>query len=287
MKRRKALGSLIRGMGVAGILPGLSIGMRVWEGEKPSSIRHSVCRWCFRDIPLEEFCEAARELGISSIELTTPQDWPVLRTYGLDCAMATHEAVSLTEGFNDKKNHGLLQKQYRRLIDQASEAGIQNVIVFSGNRKDMSDEEGLENCALGLDSLLVYAQRRGITLMMELLNSKVDHPDYQCDRSDWGVALVQKLGQDNFKLLYDIYHMQIMEGNIISTIQKNKDYIGHYHTAGVPGRHEIDQGQELNYPAIIKAIVETGFEGYVAQEFIPIRADKIASLGQGIDICSI
>ncbi|MEM9917763.1 MAG: TIM barrel protein [Bacteroidota bacterium] len=250
-------------------------------------VNHSVCRWCYGKIPLEAFCEGAQDIGIKSIELTGPEEWPILKKYGLTCALANAPWVSLTEGFNNPANHEKLYKSYVELIDQAADAGLQQVIVFSGNRNGLSDEAGLENCAVGLDKVAKHAQKRNITVTMELLNSKVNHPDYQGDRTSWGAALVDKLGADNFKLLYDIYHMQIMEGDIIATIKKYKDYISHYHTGGVPGRNEIDETQELYYPAILQAIVDTGFNGFVAQEFIPKRDDKLGSLRQGVEICDV
>lgn len=249
--------------------------------------RHSLCRWTFRHVPLDVLCAHVKPLGIESVELTTPDEWPILRKHGLKCAVATHKAASLTRGFNDPRYHQALQHTYRRLIDQAAQAGIEQVIVFSGKRGDISDEEGLENCARGLEPLVRQAERRGIRIIMELLNSKVDHPDYQCDHTCWGVALVDKIGSDHFKLLYDIYHMQIMEGDIIATITRYKDYIAHYHTAGVPGRHEIDDTQELNYPAIMRAIAKTGFDGFVAQEFIPTGEYPFLSLAQAIQLCSV
>jgi hydroxypyruvate isomerase len=195
--------------------------------------------------------------------------------------------TSLTEGFNDKKFHDQLVKDYTEVIPLMVKAGYKNVICFSGNRNGMDDETGLKNCAEGLKRILPLAEKNGITIQMELLNSKVNHKDYMCDRTAWGVALAKMLNSPNFKLLYDIYHMQIDEGDVIRTIQDNHQYIGHYHTAGNPGRHEIDESQELNYPAIMKAIVATGYKGYVAQEFIPVKADKIASLKDAIRICDV
>lgn len=251
------------------------------------SIMHSACRWCYNDIPLEALCEAAQDIGIKSIEIVGPADWPVLKKYGLTCAMATDTWVSLTEGFNQPKLHTELQKNYLQLLDKAAENGIPNVIVFSGNRNGLDDKTGLENCALGLDPIAKHAEKVGVTVAMELLNSKVNHKDYQCDHTPWGVELVEKLGSPNFKLLYDIYHMQIMEGDLIATIRKYSDHIAHYHTGGVPGRNEIDETQEIYYPAVISAIKETGYQGYLGQEFIPKRDDKIASLRQGVEICSV
>lgn len=251
------------------------------------NVNHSVCRWCYNGIPLEEFAERASEIGIKSIELTSPKEWPVLEKYGLTCALGTESFASIVDGFNVKANHDKLLKPYLNLIDQAADQGIPNVIVFSGNRRGMSDEAGWENCAIGLDPIAKHAEKKGVMVVMELLNSKVNHPDYQCDKTPWGAKLVDKIGSPNFKLLYDIYHMQIMEGDIIATIRDYKDYIAHYHTGGVPGRHEINETQELNYPAIMRAIVETGYQGFVAQEFVPSWEDQIAALKQGVEICDV
>ncbi|MBQ4819471.1 TIM barrel protein [Aquimarina sp. MMG016] len=251
------------------------------------NINHSVCRWCYQDIPLSEFAIQAKEIGIKAIDLLTPDEWKIVSNVGLQCSLATDNFASITQGFNDPKNHKVLQEKYHTLISQASHAGINQVIVFSGNRNGISDKTGLEHCAVGLEPLVKHAEKNNVTLIMELLNSKVDHADYQCDHTLWGVALVDKIGSPNFKLLYDIYHMQIMEGDIIATIKKYNHYISHYHTGGVPGRHEINDSQELNYPAIMRAIVANGFKGYVAQEFIPTYENKMAALKEGITICDV
>lgn len=258
---------------------------------KPTSLKgninHSACQWCYDSIPLEQFCEQSKDLGLSGIDLLKPDQWSVAEKYGLTTSMAYPEKSSLTDGFCNLEEHEWLQKSYLDAIPAASDAGLKNIICFSGNRKGQTDEAGLENCAKGLDKLVKKAEKYNITLTMELLNSKVDHKDYLCDKSEWGVALCEKLGSPNFNLLYDIYHMQIMEGDVIATIRKNNKYYGHYHTGGVPGRHEINDSQELNYPAIMKAILETGFSGFVAQEFIPTREDKMASLKEGVLICDV
>lgn len=257
------------------------------DGIEDQSYGHSVCRWCFNGIELEELCEASQEMGIKSIEIIGPDDWKVVAKYGLTCGMGNAPFINLNDGINNPKNHAELQQKYPGLLQQAADMGIPNIICFSGKRNGISDEEGLEQCAIGLEPIVKEAEKLGVMVSMELLNSKVNHPDYQCDRTDWGVRLVEKLASPNFKLLYDIYHMQVMEGDVIATIRKYNEYFCHYHTAGVPGRNEIDDSQELNYPAIMKAIQETGYKGWVAQEFIPKRDDKIASLRQGIEICSI
>ena len=251
------------------------------------NINHSVCQWCYSSIPLEELVKAAKGMGIASIDLLNAEQWPVAIRHGLTCAMGYGSSVGLSQGFNDPKLHAQFLKEYSTAIPKAADAGIKNLICFSGNRNGLTEEQGLENCAKGLDPILKLAAKHNITISMELLNSKVDHKDYQCDHTEWGVKLCEKTGAENFKLLYDIYHMQIMEGDVIATIRKHKKYISHYHTGGVPGRHEIDETQELYYPAIMKAILETGFTGFVAQEFIPSKADPLASLAQSIKICDV
>ncbi|MDT0688200.1 TIM barrel protein [Salegentibacter sp. F188] len=251
------------------------------------NINHSACRWCYNDIPLDEFARNSAEIGLKAIDLLKPSEWATVEKHGLTCSMATDNFANIEEGFNDPGNHEKLQSLYKPLIDKASDHGIKNVICFSGNRDGLDDKTGIENCAVGLTPLLKYAEEREVNLVMELLNSKVNHPDYQCDHTSWGVALCEKMGLANFKLLYDIYHMQIMEGDIIRTIQDNHQYINHYHTAGNPGRHEITDSQELYYPAIVKAILDTGFDGYLAQEFVPTYEDKMAALKEGVLICDV
>lgn len=250
-------------------------------------IKHSVCKWCYDKIPLEDLCRAAKEMGISSIELLGPAEWPTLKKYGLTCAMPWGAHKSLDRGFNDPTYHDELYRLYEAVIPQVAAAGYDKLICFSGNRRGMSDEQGLENCVKGLQRLLPLAEKHKVTLSMELLNSKVNHKDYQCDHTAWGVELVKKLGSDRFKLLYDIYHMQIMEGDVIATIREYHPYINHYHTAGVPGRNEIDTTQELYYPAIMQAIVDTGYKGFVGQEFIPKHAEPLVSLRESIKICDV
>ncbi len=251
------------------------------------NVNHSVCKWCYGKIPLDEMSAAAKKMGIKSIELLGPDDWPTLKKYGLECAMANGPGYGITEGFNDAAQHERLSQVFKELIPKVAAAGYKNVICFSGNRNGMDDEEGIENCAKGLKELVKIAEDHKVTMVMELLNSKVNHPDYQCDHTEWGVKLCDKIGSENFKLLYDIYHMQIMEGDVIATIQKYHPYIAHYHTGGVPGRAEIDETQELYYPAIMRAILETGFTGSVAQEFVPRNADVLKSLEKGVEICDV
>ena len=256
-------------------------------------INHSTCRWCYDSIPFEDLCKAAKEIGLQSIELTGTEEWPILKKYGLTCAMGWGkypEKMGLNNFFNKVKNHDALVGFYEDLIPKAANAGVNNVICFSGNRDGIDDYQGLLNCQKGLQRIMKTAEKYKVTVSMELLNSKVDHNDYQCDRTQWGVVLAEMIGSERFKLLYDVYHMQIMEGDVIATIKKYHPYISHYHTGGVPGRHEIDETQELNYPAIMKAIIDTGYKGFVGQEFIPTPKDatgKLASLKQGVLICDV
>lgn len=288
MNRKQALKTIAASAAGAVALPSLANAMnKTIPGELKGHINHSVCQWCYDDIPLEKLCEASAGMGIKSIDLLGPTQWATAAKYGLTCAMGYATDIGLDRGFNDPSLHEKFLKDYTTNIPKAADAGLKNLICFSGNARGLSAEKGIENCVKGLVPIMKVAQKHNITVTMELLNSKVDHKDYQCDNSKWGVALCEKLGSENFKLLYDIYHMQIMEGDVIATIRKNIKYISHFHTGGVPGRHEIDDSQELNYPAIMRAIHETGFTGFVAQEFIPARPDKLNSLKQSIGICDV
>lgn len=260
--------------------------------EKPSfgmkgNINHSVCRWCFGNLSVEALCVAAKQIGLAGIDLVGPQDWPTLKKHGLVSTMCNGAEISLVKGWNNPAYHETLIKNYTEHIDLVANAGYSNLICFSGNRDGMDNETGLKHAAEGLKKIMAHAERRGVIIQMELLNSKVDHKDYMCDRTAWGVELAKRIGSPNFKLLYDIYHMQIDEGDVIRTIRDNHAYIGHYHAAGVPGRHEIDDNQELFYPAIMRAIVATGFKGYVAQEFMPTAEDKLASLQKAVQTCDV
>jgi len=252
-----------------------------------ANIRHSVCSWCYPDLSLDELCLLAKDIGLVGIDLIGPEGWPTLKKHGLISTMCNGAELSLTEGFNHTEYHPQLIENYSRQIELVAAAGYTNLICFSGNRNGMDDETGLQNCVAGLKQILPLAEEKGVVIQMELFNSKVDHPDYMCDNTAWGIELCKRLDSPNFKLLYDIYHMQIQEGDIIRTIRENHRYFGHYHTAGVPGRHEIEENQELFYPAIMKAIVETGYEGYVAQEFIPTREDPTESLRKAIALCDV
>jgi hydroxypyruvate isomerase len=290
--RRAALKTILTStatVGALGVAGAHAQAEKPAESNKPlkNNIKQSVCRWCFQDMPLEQLCVAAKAMGIKAIDLVGPADWPTLKKHGLDSPMCNGAEINLTDGFNDPQFHARLQKQYAEMIPKVAAAGYTNLICFSGSRRGMSDEVGLANAVQGLQPLMALAEKHKVVLVMELLNSKIDHHDYQADRTSWGVALAKKLGSEHFKLLYDIYHMQIDEGDVIRTITDNHRYIAHYHTAGVPGRHELDDAQELNYPAIMRAIKATGFQGFVAQEFIPRQADKLASLRQAVQLCDV
>ena len=253
-------------------------------------VHHSACRWCYQDIPFEELVLNAKKIGLQSIELTGPAEWDILKKHDMTAAIGWGkypDGMNIPNFFNRTKNHDGLVGFYEDIIPKAAKAGVKNIIAFSGNRDGMSDEDGLINCKKGLQRIMKTAERYDVTISMELLNSKVNHKDYQADTTEWGAALCEMVGSDKFKLLYDIYHMQIMEGDVIATIKKYHQYISHYHTGGVPGRNEIDETQELNYAAIIRAFYDTGYKGFIGQEFIPARKDKMASLEQAVKICDI
>jgi hydroxypyruvate isomerase len=290
--RRQAIKNIVTGTGaiVAGV------GLSSFKSSAPQSyklkgnINHSVCRWCFRDIPLDKFCAEAKAMGMKGIDLVGPDEWPTLQKYGLYSSMCNGAEINIPKGWNDRQYHPTLIDNYTDMIPKVAAAGYKNLICFSGNRNGIDDETGLAICTEGLKKILPLAEKHGVVLCMELLNSKITHKDYQCDRTSWGVALAKRLGSENFKLLYDIFHMQVDEGDVIATIRANHQYIAHYHVAGVPGRHEPDSTQELYYPAIIKAIKDIGFKGYVAQEYISVATtqDKqIASLKEAIKICDV
>ncbi len=291
--RRTILKQLFVGGSAVVAAPALSFAnMAVLENTelKKGAVNHSVCRWTYSDLSLEELCNTVKSIGFSAIDLVGPKEWDILKKYGVDSSMCNGAEISLTEGFNDKQYHATLQKNYTEHISLVAKASYKNLICFSGNKKGMDSETGLKNCVEGLKPLVALAEKNGVVLQMELFNSKINHPDYMCDNTTWGIELCKRLGSPNFKLLYDIYHMQISEGDVIRTIQNGHQYFGHYHTAGVPGRHEIDETQELYYPAIMKAIVATGYKGYVAQEFTPTgktKKAKIAALKKAINICTV
>lgn len=289
--RRSALGKIAGASAVAAVAANLSHRLQAAEnsggGKLKGRINHSVCKWCYPKIELEEFCRAGKEIGLQSVELLEVKDFPVLKKHGLTCAVVSGVPGGIGNGLNRAENHDKIVEFMERTIPAAAEFGAPTVICFSGNRKGLDDEKGLEVCAAGLKRIAPIAEKHKVTVIMELLNSKVDHKDYQCDYSKWGIELCKRVGSERFKLLYDIYHMQIMEGDVCATIKANHPYFAHYHTGGVPGRNEIDETQELHYPRIMQAIVDSGHKGFVAQEFIPKRPDALASLMQGVQICDV
>jgi len=293
MKRRDVVKNLLISGTAIVAAPGTSLaGFRDTEMKTKlkGNIRHSVCYWTYNFLPLPELCDTVKKIGFSAIDLVGPKDWPVLKSHGIFSSMCNGAEISLTEGWNHKEYHSTLIKNYTEHINLVADAGYKNLICFSGNRKGMDDETGLKNCVDGLKQIMSLAEKRGVIVQMELFNSKINHPDYMCDKSAWGIELCKQLGSENFKLLYDIYHMQINEGDVIRTIRDHHQYFGHYHTAGVPGRNEIDETQELFYPAIMRAILATGFTDYVAQEFIPTakeKDDKIAALKKAVKVCDV
>jgi len=299
LSRRSALGQLAGASAVAGLAASLQGRLAAAEaagsGQLKGRVNHSVCKWCYDKVPLEDLCRAGKEMGLSSVELLEVKDFDTLKRHGLICAMVSGVPGGITKGFNRLEHHDRIEAFFAEAAPKVAAAGAKHIICFSGNREGMADEQGLENCAIGLKRVMPICERHKVIAVMELLNSKINHPDYMCDHTRWGVELCKRVGSEHFKLLYDIYHMQIMEGDVIRTIKGDKSkglepaapYIAHYHTGGVPGRAEIDDTQELHYPAIMKAILETGFKGHVAQEFIPRRADVLASLRQGVNICDV
>lgn len=290
--RRNAIKNMMLGSAVMGVSPSL-LSAAPHQNESAmlkNNIHQSACFWCYHPIELEAFCAGLKGMGLKAVDLLQPNELPVAKKYGLTCPMCYGGDLGIPKGWNDPQYHAVMTKNYTESFPVIASYGFTNVICFSGHRNGMDDETGLKNCVTGLKKLLPIAEKHNIVLVMELLNSKVNHPDYMCDHTAWGVELCKRLGSEHFKLLYDIYHMQIMEGDVIRTIRDNHQYIAHYHTGGVPGRHELDETQELFYPAIMRAIVDTGYQGYVAQEFVPTPKDnqgKMAALKKCIQICDV
>jgi hydroxypyruvate isomerase len=247
-------------------------------------LKQSVCRWCYQAIPLPDFCKAVSAIGLTAIDLVEEKDWPLLADHGLVCSMGWKTGGDIPDGLNDPANHDLIVNGLLRTLPKAAAAKVPNLIAFFGNRKGRSDEDAIRNCVAGLNRVKKAAEEHGVTVCVELLNSKVDHKDYQGDRTWFGVEVVRQVASPRVKLLYDIYHMQIMEGDVIRTIREQKEWIAHFHTGGVPGRHELDDTQELNWGAVARAIADTGFTGYVAHEFVPTR-DPLTSLREAVALC--
>jgi hydroxypyruvate isomerase len=291
ISRRRALKQLAGSSALLAAASAIPAVIRAEDASKPvqlnGRINHSVCKWCYGSIPLAEFCKSAKGIGLQSVELLEVKDFPVLKSNDLICAMVSGVPGGITKGLNRIEHHDKIVEFFEKTAPIVAEHQYPNIICFSGNREGMSDEQGLENCAAGLKRIAPIAEKHKVTVCMELLNSKRNHKDYMCDHTPWGVELVKRVGSERFKLLYDIYHMQIMDGDLCDTIKENHPYIAHYHTGGVPGRAEIDDSQEINYPVVMKTILETGYKGFVAQEFVPKRKDVIASLKQGVKICDV
>ena len=246
----------------------------------------SVCQWCYRDIPLRDFFKQVSDLGLTAVDLLQPDEWAIAQEFGLTCSLGYADAGNISDGLNDPANHDGIVLGMEQNIPKAAAEGVPQVIVFFGNRRQLTDAEGIDNCVAALERIAPIAESENVTVVVELLNSKVNHPDYHGDRTPFGVEVIKRVGSPRVKLLYDIYHMQIMEGDVIRTIRDNHQYISHYHTAGVPGRHELDDKQELNWPAICRATVETGYEGYLAHEFMPTR-DPMTSLREAVELCTV
>jgi len=282
------------------MLQGLALGsatVAAWQGglisaqeavvetlKVKGNIRQSVSYWCYGSYPLEELADICKNLGMVGIDLLGPDQWETMLKKEMIVTMGNVPGAGISNGFNHVENHDKLVEAFEKWIPEAAKMKVPNLICMSGNRNGMGDEQGIENCVKGLQRVVPFAEKHGITLHMELLNSK-DHRDYHADTTPWGAEVARKISSERFKLLYDIYHMQRMEGDLINNIREFKDVIGHYHTGGNPGRNEIDETQEINYPSVMKAILETDYKGFVAHEFVPKRRDKIASLRQAVEIC--
>jgi hydroxypyruvate isomerase len=252
---------------------------------RKNRIKHSACRWCYGGMKLDDLARNAAAIGLGSVEILGPDEWDVVKKHGLGCAVAIGIG-SISDAWNQKERHDELVAQGEALIPKCAAAGVPNIVIFSGNKRSQAESEGIANCVAGLRRLAPTAEKHGVTLVMEILNSKVDHGDYAFDHMRYGLDVVQGVGSDRMKILYDIYHAQIMEGDVIRTIRDHHASIAHYHTGGVPGRNEIDDSQELHYPAICRAILETGYKGWLGQEFIPKR-DPMTSLREAIDLCDV
>jgi hydroxypyruvate isomerase len=283
--RRRMLETVLSGATLAS-LPSVSWSEQTAPVQRKGNIRQSVSRWCFQRTPLDKLCAYAAQIGLKGVDLLTPKEWEVPTRYGLICSMGYAGGGEIDNALNRTGNHAQIEEAFRKNIPLAAKAGVPNVITFSGNRAGMSDEEGAKNTIAGLNRLKKIGEDHGVNICLELLNSKVDHKDYMCDRTAWGVHVVQAVNSPRVKLLYDIYHMQIMEGDLLRTIQKNIDWIGHFHTGGVPGRHELDGTQEVQWDGVMRGIAATRFRGYVAHEFVPSR-DPLISLRQAADLCDV
>jgi hydroxypyruvate isomerase len=285
LTRRTLLKSSVAGvaaMGLSSSLPASDTPATARKGR----IHQSVSRWCYQKIPLEQLAAYAASIGLKGVDLLQPEEYEVPRAHGLICTMGYGGGGDIANALNRTENHAAIEQGFRTNIPKAAKAGVPNVITFSGNRRGMADDEGARNCVVGLNRVKKIAEDNGVIICMELLNSKVNHPDYMCDHTAWGVRVVQEVNSPNVKLLYDIYHMQIMEGDLIATIQHNIQWIGHFHTGGVPGRHELNGTQEVQWDGVMRGIADSGYKGYVAHEFIP-TGDPLTSLREATDLCDV
>ena len=269
----------------ASLITGISTQLTAAEPQQKGRLKQSACRWCYKDMSIDDLCRNGVEMGLVAIDLVKPEEWPTLQKYGLVSSMV-YGGGTIPDGWNRKENHDRLVKETKEALDRAVANKLPNVITFSGNRRGQADQEGKENCILGLRRVSKMAEDSGVTINMELLNSKINHHDYQCDHTAWGVEVMKGVDSPRVKLLYDIYHMQIMEGDIIRTIRDNIQYIGHFHTGGVPDRHELDETQELQWRSVAKAIADLNFQGYFAHEFVPTH-DPMTSLRQAVTLCTV
>jgi hydroxypyruvate isomerase len=285
LSRRAVLKGALTGAAAAAV-PSVSWAEESAAVQRKGRIRQSASRWCYKDTPLDQLCAYAAKIGLKGIDLLEVEDYEVPRRHGLVCSMAYAGGGELVNAMNRVENHARIEEGFRKYIPLAAKAGVPNVITFSGNRNGMPDDEGAKNTIAGLNRVKKIAEDHGVVICMELLNSKVDHKDYMCDHTAWGVRVVEAVNSDHVKLLYDIYHMQIMEGDLVATIQKNIQWIGHFHTGGVPGRHELDGTQEVQWDGVMRGIAATNFKGYVAHEFVPTR-DPLTSLREAVDLCDV
>jgi len=286
ISRRKALVATGAALAGAALAPSAVQVSSVGRVAQKGRLKQSASRWCYPKFSLPELCKALRDMGLTAIDLLEENEWEIAKDNGLICSMGGGGAGTITDALNVRANHGAILENLKRTLPKAAKLGLPNVITFFGNRRGMSDAEAISSCVAGLNRVKGLAEDNGVTLCVELLNSKVDHPDYQGDRTWFGLEVVRSVGSPRVRLLYDIYHMQIMEGDIIRTIRENHESIAHYHTGGVPGRHELDDSQELNWRAVATAIADTGFEGYLAHEFVPTR-DPLTSLREAVALCDV
>lgn len=284
MRRRDFLPS------VAGLAAAAAATAQTPAVQRKGRLKQGVTRGVFqRGMQLEDMCAAAAQLGCKGFDLLGPKDWPTLKKYGLVPTMyPVQGGGTIADGLNRKENHAAMVKALDAAIDEAASNGVPNIICFSGNRKGMSDAEGMDNCVIALNQLKAHAEDKSVNVCMELLNSKVNHKDYMCDHSAWGFEMCKRVNSPRIKVLYDIYHMQIMDGDIVRIIREGIQWIGHFHTAGNPGRHEIDESNELNYRFIAQAIAETGYSGYFCHEYSPAAGrDWRKSLETALQICDV